>query len=686
MDVSDVLCRVYKSSQNFRDLEKHLTYFLVVKEYPLPQTDIKFDEIKEEMLFDQNFQHQVRTYAQKLIEYCFTVMRKTSFITKFAYMINFWGVSRPFCKTRCQRLAEFYVNKYSHGRKNDNCCKTVWKKAFSHWQKRWFAVGYNSVWYYQNPEDEPHMMKDNIPMDQTASLRIIEISKKHVTFELLMSRRKLLLRLKDFTTGLYALRTMIKAFTSSFYTTRHRFLSFAPPRLNNDCEFFIDGEGYFKKLHDLIDQAKQEIMICGWFISPEMPLLRPIEGNLENSESRLDRMLKKAADKGVFVYVLVYKEFEISMYNDSEHCKKVLEKQSKNIKVLRHPMKLVSLWSHHEKMVIIDRKVVMMGGLDICWGRWDTNDHLLFDYVQDGLTYPNIDYYNPFKKEIIHGKDYHKSMINRYLPRMPWHDVGVMLVGQVVFDFLTHFVTYWNNAIEFHDEKEVLFPLAPLKDARVVIDEGVLTAIQQMINELPEGDEEQQASHFEAMIRRHREAGMERSRPVQNPEYHDTDDDPKDIAFKDIELIKNEAKNEDKGFDNHGEEMFRLLDDCYYEDVSGEKSSRNLHTRTLIEVKSPGSDLSMNNPPEGHANHHLISKSDRNLHDFQQNHHKDKGSDHGESIHHPKNPIKVLHTVEEEDGWSNTPIGKHQTPNRTLTPIKPGPPLTKGGVDRKSVV
>ena len=31
-----------------------------------------------------------------------------------------------------------------------------------------------------------------------------------------------------------------------------------------------------------------------------------------------------------------------------------LEKMNKNISVLRHPLKLIFLWSHHEKMVVID--------------------------------------------------------------------------------------------------------------------------------------------------------------------------------------------------------------------------------------------------------------------------------------------------------------------------------------------
>ena len=45
----------------------------------------------------------------------------------------------------------------------------------------------------------------------------------------------------------------------------------------------------------------------------------------------------------------------------------------KNIKVLRHPNVAVPIiWSHHEKLCVIDQEIGFMGGLDICYGRWDT--------------------------------------------------------------------------------------------------------------------------------------------------------------------------------------------------------------------------------------------------------------------------------------------------------------------------
>lgn len=63
-----------------------------------------------------------------------------------------------------------------------------------------------------------------------------------------------------------------------------------------------------------------------------------------------------------------------------------------NFKVLRHPGLLIpQLWTHHEKMCIIDEKVAFMGGLDICYGRWDNHEHSVAD--KDNL-WSGADYNN----------------------------------------------------------------------------------------------------------------------------------------------------------------------------------------------------------------------------------------------------------------------------------------------------
>lgn len=55
------------------------------------------------------------------------------------------------------------------------------------------------------------------------------------------------------------------------------------------------------------------------------------------------------------------------------------------------------MWSHHEKMVIVDNFVGFMGGIDLCYGRMDNSKHLIVEEIQEGVPefWPYLDYYNP---------------------------------------------------------------------------------------------------------------------------------------------------------------------------------------------------------------------------------------------------------------------------------------------------
>lgn len=53
-----------------------------------------------------------------------------------------------------------------------------------------------------------------------------------------------------------------------------------------------------------------------------------------------------------------------------------------NIRVFRHPDHArigVFFWAHHEKIVAVDQKYAFVGGLDLCYGRWDDYQHRMTD-------------------------------------------------------------------------------------------------------------------------------------------------------------------------------------------------------------------------------------------------------------------------------------------------------------------
>ena len=89
------------------------------------------------------------------------------------------------------------------------------------------------------------------------------------------------------------------------HTSQNRFQSFAPQRIGNDIKWFVDGCGYFWAVSVALEEAKESIWILDWWLSPELYLRRPPSAN---EQYRLDRMLLAAAERGVKVNIIVYKE------------------------------------------------------------------------------------------------------------------------------------------------------------------------------------------------------------------------------------------------------------------------------------------------------------------------------------------------------------------------------------------
>jgi phospholipase D1/2 len=163
----------------------------------------------------------------------------------------------------------------------------------------------------------------------------------------------------------------------------HRFNSFAGQRSDNFVKWHIDGHDYMYAISEMLDSAKQTIFILDWWLTPELYLRRP---PAYHPEWRLDRLLKRKAEQGVKIYVIVYKEVTlVSSSMNSHHTKSALEELHPNIACMRHPDHDVGvkddvlLWSHHEKVVVVDNKRAAIGGLDLCFGRWDTNSHPIAD-------------------------------------------------------------------------------------------------------------------------------------------------------------------------------------------------------------------------------------------------------------------------------------------------------------------
>uniref|UniRef100_A0A8P0TQE7 Phospholipase n=1 Tax=Canis lupus familiaris TaxID=9615 RepID=A0A8P0TQE7_CANLF len=159
----------------------------------------------------------------------------------------------------------------------------------------------------------------------------------------------------------------------------HRFGSYAAVQENTLAKWYVNAKGYFEDVANAMEEAEEEIFITDWWLSPEIFLKRPV---VEGNRWRLDCILKRKAQQGVRIFVMLYKEVELALGINSEYSKRTLMRLHPNIKVMRHPDHVSSsvyLWAHHEKIVVIDQSVAFVGGIDLAYGRWDDNEHRLTD-------------------------------------------------------------------------------------------------------------------------------------------------------------------------------------------------------------------------------------------------------------------------------------------------------------------
>ena len=193
----------------------------------------------------------------------------------------------------------------------------------------------------------------------------------------------------------------------------NRFNSFARPRKNCATKLYNDGKWYFSDLCDELRKARSEVLITDWWMTPYFLLKRPNK-NEENHPDRLDTVLKECGERGVKIFIVLFREPLDLLCNDSYDCQLHLENISRNIRVRRHPI-VPQPWSHHEKCVVIDQKVAFMGGLDICYGRWDNTDHSLIEVDSKNPLWDGGDYTNERLRGFAPGttKNFRESPIDR---------------------------------------------------------------------------------------------------------------------------------------------------------------------------------------------------------------------------------------------------------------------------------
>jgi phosphatidylserine/phosphatidylglycerophosphate/cardiolipin synthase-like enzyme len=172
----------------------------------------------------------------------------------------------------------------------------------------------------------------------------------------------------------------------------------------------IDAADYFGLIRDVMADARQRIFLIGWDFDTRILLATGRRwwtlGKRDRSPARL----------GSFILWLAHRtpELEIRLLKWNVALLKSLFRGTMVVDLVRwatsrsidfkfdsaHPVGC----SHHQKIVVIDDKVAVCGGIDMTSDRWDTREHIHHDKRRRRPT----------------GRSYG-----------PWHDVTMMMEGEV---------------------------------------------------------------------------------------------------------------------------------------------------------------------------------------------------------------------------------------------------------------
>jgi phospholipase D1/2 len=249
---------------------------------------------------------------------------------------------------------------------------------------------------------------------------------------------------------------------------------FAFPRYGNECTPYINGRDYMKAVATAIRGAQKFIMITGWQLDYDVEL---DNRGQPGHPGRLSELLADAVQRGVHVRVILYDSISVALDTHDDSSQSALQDLPKGSKggsiqvMLQYAntgrnvvsrKESNSFFSHHQKSVVVDGQTAFVGGIDLAYGRWDTNS---FNVVVNPAIHVVNDAYNmqidPARQVTEHEKSlmsnrgdrpgfypsYASSAVldEKFQPREPWQDVALQIKGPAAFDVFVNFVLRWNS-------------------------------------------------------------------------------------------------------------------------------------------------------------------------------------------------------------------------------------------------
>uniref|UniRef100_A0A8C5X4I3 Phospholipase n=1 Tax=Malurus cyaneus samueli TaxID=2593467 RepID=A0A8C5X4I3_9PASS len=369
--------QVKRKFKHFQEFHRELLRYKAFVRIPIPtrshtvrRQSIKRGEQRQMPSLPHTAESTVReehfSSRRKQLEDYLTNILKMPMYRNYHGTMEFVGVSQlSFIHDLGPKGIEGFIMKRSGGHRIPglNCCGQG--RMCYRWSKRWLVVK-DSFLMYMKPDSGA--ISFVLLVDKEFNIKIGQ-KETETKYGLQIDNlsRSLILKCNSYRHAQWwrqGIDEFIRKHGKDFLT-EHRFGSYAAVQENTLAKW----------LHLAV------VFIYLYFLrlSPEIFMKRPV---VEGNRWRLDCILKRKAQQGVRIFVMLYKEVELALGINSEYSKRTLMHLHPNIKVMRHPDHVSSsvyLWAHHEKLVIVDQSVAFVGGIDLAYGRWDDDEHRLTD-------------------------------------------------------------------------------------------------------------------------------------------------------------------------------------------------------------------------------------------------------------------------------------------------------------------
>ncbi|XP_034530896.1 phospholipase D1a [Notolabrus celidotus] len=383
---------IKRKEKHFMELHRELRTYKTIMRIPLPSRShtvrrrtVRKSEVREMPSLPRGGgdelvrEEQVSSRRRQLEDYLNKLLRMAMY-RKYHHTMEFIDISQlSFIHDLGPKGLEGMIYKRSGGHRipGMNCCGHT--QACYRWSKRWLVVK-DSCLLYMKPDSGAISFVLLVDKEFSIKMDSKDTETKHgVRIDSLS--RTLVFKCSSYRHARWwgqSIESFVRENGNAFLRV-HRFGSFAQLQENIPSKWYVNGKTYMEDVADALEEAKEEIFITDWWLSPEIFLKRPV---VEGNRWRLDCTLKRKAQQGVRIFVMLYKEVELALGINSGYSKRTLMHLHPNIKVMRHPDHVSSsvyLWAHHEKIVVIDQSVAFVGGIDLAYGRWDDREHRLTD-------------------------------------------------------------------------------------------------------------------------------------------------------------------------------------------------------------------------------------------------------------------------------------------------------------------